>query len=96
MQRDLYSAFLLAYLEPEQTYTLYHPATSGKVRSRACRAVMEELQQRANEGQHLPRSMGLVARRKSGAARAGARRLKVLPIPTKSRLSPSGETGNGG
>ncbi|MGZ3610524.1 MAG: hypothetical protein ACXVBU_10725, partial [Ktedonobacteraceae bacterium] len=39
-------------------------------------AVMEGLQQRANEGQHLPRSMGVVARRKLGAARAGARRLQ--------------------
>jgi hypothetical protein len=35
---------------------------------------MEGLQQRANEGHPLPQSMGVVARRESGAARAGARR----------------------
>ena len=35
VQRDLYSAFLLAYLEPEQN-TPPSLSTSGKVRSRAC------------------------------------------------------------
>ncbi|HYA99848.1 MAG TPA: transposase, partial [Ktedonobacteraceae bacterium] len=43
------------------------------------RAVMEGLQQRANEGQCLPRSMGVVA--PSGAARARARRLKSPAYP---------------
>ena len=78
MQRDLYSAFLLAYLEPEQTI----PSVTQHVWEGAeprLRAVMEELQQRANEGQPLPRSMGVSASRK--AARAGARRLQSPAYP---------------
>ena len=79
VQRDLYSAFLLAFLEPEQT----QPSITRHVWEGAeprLRAVMEELQQRANEGQHLPRSMGLSAPDK-GAAHAGARRLKSPAYP---------------
>ncbi|HEX4202689.1 MAG TPA: transposase, partial [Ktedonobacteraceae bacterium] len=60
------------------------------------RAVMEGLQQRANAWQHLPRSMGVVARRKSGAARAGARRLKSPAYLHQEPVSSSGEAGNGG
>ena len=41
---------------------------------------MEDLQQRANEGHPLPRSMGLSAPNK-GAARAGARRLESPADP---------------
>src|SRR5215469_16962956 len=90
VQRDLYSAFLLAYLEPEQT----HPSVTQPVWAGAeprLRAVMEELQQRANEGQHLPRSMGIVARRTSGAARAGARRLESPAYPHQEPVAPSGD-----
>ena len=64
----------LSYLEPEQTI----PSITQHVWEGAeprLRAVMEDLQQRANEGQRLPRSMGVSAPRQ-GAARAGARRLK--------------------
>lgn len=53
VQRDLYSAFLLAYLEPEDT----NPSISLKDWEGAelrLRAEMERLQQRANEGQTLP------------------------------------------
>ena len=95
MQRDLYSAFLLAYLEPEQTI----PSVNQHVWEGAeprLRAVMEGLQQRANEGQHLPRSMGVVARRESGAARARARRLKSPAYLHQEPWSPPGEQGNGG
>ncbi|EFH89774.1 hypothetical protein [Ktedonobacter racemifer] len=95
VQRDLYSAFLIAHLEPEQTT----PSITQHVWEGAeprLQAVMEELQQRANEGQPLPRSMGLVARRKSGAARAGARRLKSPAYLHQEPVSPSGEAGNGG
>jgi Putative transposase DNA-binding domain len=95
VQRDLYSAFLLAYLEPEQT----QPSITRHVWEGAeprLRAVMEGLQQRANEGQHLPRSMGVVARRKRGAARAGARRLQSPAYLHQEPVSPSGEAGNGG
>jgi hypothetical protein len=59
VQRDLYSAFLLACLEPEQT----QPSITRHVWEGAeprLRAVMEELQQRANEGQHLPPKHGFV------------------------------------
>src|SRR5215831_11619799 len=79
VQRDLYAAFLLAYLEPQQT----QPSITQHVWEGAeprLRAVMEALQQRANEGQHLPRSMGLSAPNK-GAARAGARRLNSPADP---------------
>jgi transposase len=79
VQRDLYSAFLLAYLEPEQTI----PSITQHVWEGAeprLRAVMERLQQRANEGHPLPRSMGLSAPRK-GAARARARRLQSPADP---------------
>ena len=78
MQRDLYSAFLLAYLEPEQTI----PSVNQQIWEGAeprLRAVMEGLYQRANEGQHLPRSMGVSASGK--AACAGARRLESPAYP---------------
>jgi len=95
VQRDLYSAFLLAYLEPQQTIpSITQPVWEGA--EPRLQAVMEALQQRANEGQHLPRSMGVVARRKSGAARAGARRLKSPAYLHQEPVSPSGEAGNGG
>ena len=90
VQRDLYSAFLLAYLEPDQTI----PSVTQHVWEGAeprLRAVMEGLQQRANEGQRLPRSMGLLASRK--AARAGARRLKSPAYPHQEPVSPAGATG---
>jgi transposase len=95
VQRDLYSAFLIAHLEPEQSI----PSITRHVWEGAeprLQAVMEELQQRANEGQHLPRSMGLVARRKSGVARAGARRLQSPAYLHQEQVAPSGEAGNGG
>ena len=95
MQRDLYSAFLLAYLEPQQTIpSITQPVWEGA--EQRLQAVMEELQQRANEGQHLPRSMGLVARRKSGAARAGACRLESPAYPHQEPCFPDGEQGNVG
>ena len=95
MQRDLYSAFLLAYLEPQQTIpSITQPVWEGA--EPRLQAVMEELQQRANEGQHLPRSMGLVARRKSGAARAGARRLQSPAYLHQELVAPSGEAGTVG
>jgi transposase len=95
VQRDLYAAFLLAYLEPPQT----HPSITQHVWEGAeprLRAVMKDLQQRANEGQKLPRSMGLVARRESGAARAGARRLESPAYPHQELVSSTGEIGSGG
>ncbi|HLG61789.1 MAG TPA: transposase [Ktedonosporobacter sp.] len=93
VQRDLYSAFLLAYLEPQQTHPSVNQHTWEGAEPRL-RAVMEGLQQRANEGQHLPRSMGVSASRK--AARAGARRLESPAYPYQEPVAPSGTTGNGG
>ncbi len=89
VQRDLYSAFLLAYLEPGKTHpSINHHAWEGA--EPRLRAVMEGLQQRANEGQHWPRSMGLVASRKT--ARAGARRLESPAYPHQEPISPSGRS----
>jgi hypothetical protein len=85
VQRDLYSAFLLAHLAPQQTT----PSVTQHVWEGAeprLRAVMEGLQQRANEGHRLPRSMGVVA--PGVAARAGARRLKSPAYPQQEPLSP--------
>ena len=93
VQRDLYSAFLLAHLEPEQTI----PSVTQHVWEGAeprLRAVMEGLQQRANEGQHLPRSMGLLASGK--AARAQARRLKSPAYPQLEPIDSSESTGSVG
>jgi hypothetical protein len=93
VQRDLYSAFLLAHLEPEQTI----PSVTQHVWEGAeprLRAVMEGLQQRANEGQRLPRSMGLLASGK--AARARARRLKSPAYPQLEPIDSSESTGSVG
>ncbi|HEX4207189.1 MAG TPA: zinc ribbon domain-containing protein, partial [Ktedonobacteraceae bacterium] len=60
VQRDLYSAFLAAYLDaadPIPSCTRYAVPWEGA--EARLRAVHERLQQRANEGQCLPRSMGI-------------------------------------
>jgi len=95
VQRDLYAAFLLAYLEPQQT----QPSVNQHVWEGAeprLRAVMEDLQQRANEGHPLPQSMGVVARRTSGSARAGARRLESPAYPHQEPVASSETRGSGG
>jgi transposase len=89
VQRDLYSAFLLSYLEPQQTLPSINQHVWEGAEPRL-RAVMEGLQQRANEGQHLPRSMGLVASGK--AACAGARRLKSPAYPHQEPVGSSEPT----
>jgi hypothetical protein len=101
VQRDLYSGFLLAYLEPGKQ----HPSITRSDWEGAeprLRAVVEGLQQRANEGYLLPRSMGLSA---PVAARARARQLKSPAHPQQASLLPSassslevvvGESGNVG
>jgi hypothetical protein len=79
VQRDLYAALLLAYLEPEDTL----PSISLQDWEGAelrLRAEMERLQQRANEGQTLPRSFGI--------PRAGARRLEILEHPRQELFLP--------
>ena len=93
VQRDLYAAFLLAYLEPEQTIpcVTHHVWESAEPR---LHAVMQGLQQRANEGEPFPRSMGVSASGK--AARARARRLKSPAYPHQELCFSDGEHGNGG
>ena len=93
MQRDLYAAFLLAYLEPEQTIPsiTQHDWEGAEPR---LRAVMEDLQQRANEGQRLPRSMGVSAP-SLGAARARARRLKSPADPRQEPVVSQEPIGSG-
>ncbi len=69
IQRDLYSAFLLAFLKPADTIpSIAQPDWEG-AEPRLLTAV-ECLKQRANEGQILPRSMGI--------PRARARQSKSL------------------
>src|SRR5437588_722517 len=64
VQRDLYSAFLAAHLDPPDTIpSIAHDEWEGA--DLRLRAAVEVLQQRAKEGQVLPRSVGI--------PRAGAR-----------------------
>jgi hypothetical protein len=72
VQRDLYAAFLAAYLEPDHltpscAEVMSFPPEGAEARLRAAH---EQVQQCANEGQSLPRSMGI--------PRAGARRPSSL------------------
>ena len=60
IQRDLYSAFLAAYLEPPDYFpssAQYHAYWEGA--DLRLRAALERLSQRAKEGQVLPRSVGI-------------------------------------
>jgi hypothetical protein len=71
VQRDLYSAFLAAYLEPPDylpSSARYHAYWEGA--DLRLRAALERLLQRAKEGQTLPRSVGITG--------AGARLPKSL------------------
>jgi hypothetical protein len=76
VQRDLYSAFLAAYLDqttPVPSHVQYViPWIGAEAR---LRAAWEAVQQRANEGQLLPRSFGI--------SRAGARRPGSPSQPTQ-------------
>jgi len=69
VQRDLYSAFLAAYLEPNRTLPSITQSDWAGVETRLM-AVMEMLAQRATAGHLLPQSFGLT--------RAGARRPQSL------------------
>ena len=75
MQRDLYSAFLASTLSVDQLI----PSCAQSVilwesAEARLQAAHERVLQRANEGQSLPRSMGV--------PRAGARRPQSLGEPT--------------
>jgi hypothetical protein len=69
VQRDLYSALLAAYLEPETTIPSITQSDWAGAEVRLM-AVMECLSQRANAGHQLPQSFGLT--------RAGVRRPQSL------------------
>src|SRR5256712_6046122 len=61
VQRDLYSAFLAAYLDPAEAFIpscaqFVDPWEGAEARLKAAH---ERVIQRANEGQVLPRSMGI-------------------------------------
>jgi transposase len=76
VQRDLYSAFLAAYLDPAESipscaqYVIPWEGAEARLR-----LAHERVQQRANEGQSLPQSMG--------HARARARRPESRSEPTQ-------------
>ncbi len=77
VQRDLYSAFLAAYLDPADpipSCAQYVSPWEGAGAEARLRLAHERVQQRANEGQSLPRSMGV--------PRAGARRPESRNEPT--------------
>ena len=77
VQRDLYSACLLAYLDAKELIpSIAHEAWEGA--ELRLRAAMEFLQERASAGESFPQSMGLT--------RAGARRLKSLASPQQERV----------
>jgi hypothetical protein len=58
VQRDLYSALLVAYLEPSDTIPSIVHDEWERAEPRV-QAAIEVLQQRAKEGQALPRSVGI-------------------------------------
>jgi len=75
VQRDLYSAFLAAYLDQDHlTPSCAQYVIPWEASEAGLRAAHERVLQRAKEGQSLPRSMA--------AGRAGARRLESLSEPT--------------
>jgi hypothetical protein len=76
VQRDLYAAFLAAYLDPAEPIPSCAQYVSPWEGAEArLRLAHERVQQRANEGQSLPRSMGV--------PRAGARRPESRNEPTQ-------------
>ena len=77
IQRDLYSACLLAFLDPAECLPSITRSDWAGVETRLM-AVVEDLIQRATEGHHLPRSFGLIG--------AGARQPKSLE---PNRLEPA-------
>jgi transposase len=78
VQRDLYSAFLAAYLDPADplpSCARERYAATWEGAEARLRAAHERLKQRANEGQPLPRSFGI--------SRARARRPESPSLPTQ-------------
>jgi hypothetical protein len=76
VQRDLYSAFLASTLDPDHLIpSCAQSVILWEASEARLRAAYERVQQRANEGQSLPRSFGI--------PRAGARRPQSLSEATQ-------------
>jgi transposase len=89
VQRDLYSACLLAYLDPPETVpSITHDEWAG-VESRL-KAVVEDLQQRAKEGQSLPRSFGIPGARARRPKSPQPNRQELAHLSRKGRLEALG------
>ncbi len=88
VQRDLYSAFLASTLDQDHLIPscaqVVIPWEASEARLRAAH---ERVQQRANEGQSLPRSFGI--------PRAGARRSSSLSEPTQEPAVPASARATG-
>jgi transposase len=86
VQRDLYSACLLAYLEPGGTIpSIAHDEWEGA--ELRLRTAMEALQQRANEGQSLPRSVGIPSARARRSNSLGNPRQEFVSLPEEQKAS---------
>jgi len=81
VQRDLYSAFLAAHLDPTTLVPSIAQETWESAETRL-RAAIEDVQQRANAGQVLPQSFGI--------PRAGARLPRSLVSDHQELLCPHG------
>jgi transposase len=89
VQRDLYSAFLLAYLDPAETLpSITHDEWAG-VESRL-KAVVEILHQRAKEGQSLPQSFGIPGARARRPKSPQPNRQELASLSRRGRLEALG------
>ena len=89
VQRDLYAACLLAYLDPPETVpSITHDEWAG-VESRL-KAVVEVLQQRAKEGQSLPRSFGIPGARARRPKSPQPNRQELTSLSRRGRLEALG------
>ena len=85
VQRDLYSAFLLAYLEPPETIpSIAHDEWEGADLRLA--AAVEILKQRAKEGQSLPRSFGIPGARARRPENLAPLRQELISLYRRGRL----------
>jgi transposase len=85
VQRDLYSAFLLAYLEPPETIpSIAHDEWEGADLRLA--AAVEVLKQRAKEGQSLPRSFGIPGARARRPENLAPFRQELISLYRRGRL----------
>ena len=79
VQRDLYSAFLAAFLDPPDTIpSIAHDEWEGA--EMRLRAAMEPLIQRAKEGQSLPRSIGITGARARLPQSSGEPRQELISL----------------